>query len=317
MGKRWWEKKSLDGTLYLILAGLVATLMLAGGVYAAVQFEVGNYEWDSTNSKWARKVAGAGGATSVSGTITPSDNYANPTSGAVPTISLLSGWDGSTWDRILATGGALQTSASGAFTPSDTTSNPSTAIAVQSHNMVWSGTSWGRQTYVAPTDGGSCNLCQQTSANLLVFNGTNWDRARSVGIGDNAATGVLASGLYMYDGSNWDRVSSATLGSKAGILVHDGKLADVSTNITTNTSTIITAEILTKMIVNIAGTGSTAAFYNDNSGACDTNYLFTLPTTSTGQIFDINWLDEDASESVCVLTAGTAASDISILTQDF
>ena len=84
-----------------------------------------------------------------------------------------------------------------------------------------------------------------------------------------------------------------------------------NTNITTNTSTVITSSALKigKLIINVAGTTSTAAFYADTSAPCDTGYLFTLPSTVTGTIITIDHI----STGLCILTAGAAAANITTL----
>lgn len=38
-----------------------------------------------------------------------------------------------------------------------------------------------------------------------LFNGTTWDRQRTVTVGDAATTGIPAEGQYLYNGTTWDR----------------------------------------------------------------------------------------------------------------
>lgn len=39
----------------------------------------------------------------------------------------------------------------------------------------------------------------------LIYNGSGWDRARSISAGDAASTGIPALGNYVYNGTTWDR----------------------------------------------------------------------------------------------------------------
>ena len=63
----------------------------------------------------------------------------------------------------------------GANTPSDAFANPTNAVPAQTFNEIW--------------------------------NGATWDRIRSVAVGNNASTGLLAVGLYGYDGATFDRLT--------------------------------------------------------------------------------------------------------------
>jgi len=45
------------------------------------------------------------------------------------------------------------------------------------------------------------------------FDGTNFDRLRTVEVGDNALVGLLGTGVYGYDGATWDRVRISSNGS--------------------------------------------------------------------------------------------------------
>lgn len=50
----------------------------------------------------------------------------------------------------------------------------------------------------------------ELGANLLLWNGTNWVRTKSVGAGDSLTEGVLAAGLYGFDGSTMNRYLNAS-----------------------------------------------------------------------------------------------------------
>lgn len=87
-------------------------------------------------------------------------------------------------------------------------------------------------------------------------------------------------------------------------------------NIATNTTTASKAftGILNTIVVNTAGTASTVALYNIASAGCTgtpgSGYVATLPTTSTGTIYQVN---HGFSLGICAVTAGTGAANISLL----
>jgi hypothetical protein len=95
-------------------------------------------------------------------------------------------------------------------------------------------------------------------------------------------------------------------------LVETPALSFSHTQITTNTSTVLktSTTVINTIIVNTAGTASTIAIYDDNTAPCDTNYLFTLDTTTTGII--ANKLMIKTNTGLCALTAGTAAADVTV-----
>lgn len=81
------------------------------------------------------------------------------------------------------------------------------------------------------------------------------------------------------------------------------------TNITTDTNTVVKSSpgTFTGLIVNTAGTSSTATVY-DNT-ACSGTKIGTFSTTAqTAITFGVA-----ASTGICVTTAGSAAADITIL----
>ena len=114
--------------------------------------------------------------------------------------------------------------------------------------------------------------------------------------------------LTRYDSTNTTDLPLA--GAVRGVQLVDNTTLHF-TNIILNASTVVPGGqmILGKVIVNVAGTASTVALYNDSTSPCDSNYVCTLQTTATG-IMDIN---HTFSNAICALTAGTAAADISLL----
>ena len=205
------------------------------------------------------------------------------------------GWysTGSKWVKVGATStGGVNTNTAGDLTAADGMANPTTAIRSGSYNFG--------------------------------YNGTTWDSLRTslTSTTDNKTTGLLASGGYSYDTSNtnWKRNYGFVPGGSNALTgtwpsVHTMDTNRNYTRITTNTSTAFSNYArINKIIVSVAGTGSTVAFYNDTTVPCDTNYMFTLPTVTTGNIYEVNlWADLDYS--ICALTAGTAAADITLLRQ--
>lgn len=69
-------------------------------------------------------------------------------------------------------------------------------------------------TSLAPGDGNSNTALllankSGTAVKVLnwaqVYNGTTWDKQRSVGVGDAGSTGITAAGQYIFNGTTWDR----------------------------------------------------------------------------------------------------------------
>lgn len=70
--------------------------------------------------------------------------------------------------------------------------------------------------------GSATNNKLHTIAGQWLFNGTTWDRGRSVAVGDNAAaTGIAAAGLMLFDGATFDRARSD--GAATGALLIGGQ----------------------------------------------------------------------------------------------
>lgn len=199
-------KKKLVEYKLLIIAIL---LLLCPVVWAGIQAEVGVYEWDSVNSKWTKKAAGVGGTTTVAGIVTPVDTYANPTLGSLPALSLLSGWNGTTWDRVKTT----------------TAGDNITVGLLANGNYVWNGAqpAWTRMV-TAKGDNSSFSGTGMPAVGMYVRMGTSDWRSWIGAYDDNIASslGLPAMGLYGYDGSTWDRLLTNT----GGGLVVTGNSAD-------------------------------------------------------------------------------------------
>lgn len=127
------------------------------------------------------------------------------------------------------TGVIVQSGAINSYGSSDTNSAGTLLQGVGAYNLLYDGTNWIRQR-MATNDGTSAN--GSASASLMGFNGTTWDRLRSVNTGqlkvslfsatgvdivgfglsqadNNASTiGGVATQTYNfgYNGATWDRV---------------------------------------------------------------------------------------------------------------
>lgn len=123
-------------------------------------------------------------------------------------------------------------------------------------------------------------------------------------------TGVAAVGIHLYNPSDTVTATTWQIGSFPGQPLIDTTTVSAS-NITTNASTVVkaTAGKFGRVNVNVVGTTSTLALYNDASAPCDTNYVLTLSTAALGQVE----LNHTFSSGICALTAGAAAADITIL----
>lgn len=203
----------------LVLCFLIS--LIAVGVYAGISSEVGMYSWDVINGRWTKQLGSSSGMITI-GNKTPSDTYTNPTT-AIDSISSNMGWDGSQWVRLRkvtlaaaqGAGGDMGSSIAGLLTAS--------ALVISA------GGSGFRPLagYIAPADAQAL----LTNQNMLpvwghgtVFNGTTWDRARSVVAGGNLSTGLPAYGLYGFDGTTWDRVITSGNNSDTVAVQDDGVL---------------------------------------------------------------------------------------------
>lgn len=298
--------------------------------------------YDGTNFDRARgdttngldvDVTRVSGSVTVIGNNTPADNYTTPTD-ALDAGSFLMLYDGTTWDmarntthgdNITTTLGLNAAAVNYLFDgtnydrwlSSTHGDNLTTASGgnVASFEYGFDGTNWDRLLKSVHGDSITTASGLNVASILYGFDGTNYDRLKTSNAED-LTTGVLASGTYGWDGSGWDKVwtKQGTIGVPTLLRTFPHTINEYNNQITTNTSTVITSgnmPIITKIIVNVAGTTSTVAIYEDTSAPCDTGYAFTLPTATTGVIHDIDFLADTAG--FCVLTAGAAAANITVL----
>lgn len=145
-----------------------------------------------------------------------------------------------------------------------------------------------------------------------LYNGTTWDMLQSSIHGDDLGTvsgGNVAAFRYVYDGANTDRIRSGGAALPGSVLVN--KSSTASSNITTNTSTVVKATpgFLNMITVNAVGNTSTAAIYDDSTSPCNTGLVETFPTDV---VFAVK-IEHQYANGICVLTAGVAAANISVL----
>jgi hypothetical protein len=219
------------------------------------------------------------------GATTPADNFSNPSS-PILSFSLVGIWDGTAWDRLpgdSTNGIKVQGTISGNTTPTDSFANPTNASVSFSLQGIWNGTTWDRLRGWNTSDGFTVATAQAVINAPLVWNGVTWDRWKS----------GVNTGQALIDSSS-----------------------NASNNITTNTTTTVkaTAGVVNAVIINTAGTSSTAAFYNVAGASCTgtpgTGYVFTLTTTAIALDSNIN---HTFTNGICVVTAGAAAANISVL----
>lgn len=194
--------------------------------------------WDSTNSKVrALKV-------DASQNLEVAVNAALPAgTNTIGKVDIL-GNSGATMD--VAQGGATAATnalqVAGVYNPIPITLTTGQASALQVNQygslLISPGPSTGAslsvtasQNFVTGNDAVSNNdlsvLTGSTLTALAVggyaYNGSTWDRLRTVGAGDAASTGILAVGGYGYNGSTFDRLRTAGIGSNVAAT---GILAD-------------------------------------------------------------------------------------------
>lgn len=110
--------------------------------------------------------------------------------------------------------------------PADGAANPSTMQQVNAFPMIWNGTTWDRPRSVPTTDDiGATGIA---AAGMLAFDGATWDRVRSVAPSDTLSNPVSsvnsASYSLVWDETNsrWTRAKATAVVSAGGIAAVDG-----------------------------------------------------------------------------------------------
>lgn len=183
--------------------------------------------WSQVSTTNGLPVQGIGTFTisgTVSGNKTPADGYANPTD-AVDSIALNSVYNGTTWDRargVVAANGTAGTGLLGAgmvgqynsTAPTVGNGNYNVAQLTSRGSLAITPFSLNSGAFINYLPDNADGVAVDTNSDMApaisrntVFNGTSWDRARSIAIGDTAAsTGIPAVGLMAYNGSTYDRL---------------------------------------------------------------------------------------------------------------
>lgn len=214
-------------------------------------------------------------------------------------------------------------SAGGIITPADNFTNPTTAQTTSGLNGSFDETNWDRQKSFA-TDSDSISTVDVTTSGIIGqvsynygFNTATYDRIRSGGNGSDivatATLGALRSQKFnfIFNETTWDKPISGLI---TGQPLVDNSSNGIS-NVTTNTTTVVkgTAGYVSRLNVNVVGTGSTVSLYDVASGSCTgtpgSGFITTLDTTT----LTLRKFNETFVNGICAVTAGAAAADISVL----
>lgn len=162
-----------------------------------------------TNPTTITSSGGGGGATSVVGTHTFTDAYANPADD-LDVVALNGGFNGATWDRLRS--------------GTDSTDNQATTalgvLLTIGRNYIWDsvGSNWDRWTgSVAISNSTLTIVGNQTPGDAVAnptdaldtrdflegWNGATWDRIRTVNGDLTSSQGIMAVGQYLMDGGTF------------------------------------------------------------------------------------------------------------------
>lgn len=142
---------------------------------------------------------------------------------------------------------------------------------------------------------------------------SNSSIASAVSSSNGGNTGLLTTAPSMFNGTTWDRTRSiaGTFGAATGVMAVEMAGASFS-HITTNTTTVVkaTAGILHKVIINTKGaTANVLTLYNDTTGGT-ANAIAVIDTTTGVDNIDY---DLGFSNGLQAVTATGTAADITIV----
>ena len=224
----------------------------------------------------------AGGADvaikSVSGGVTPTDSFANPTN-ALTTYGLNGGFNGSSWDRLrIFTADALATTGIQAIAPG-----------------VWNGASFDREREATADNLAATGVSMSGNAG---FDGTNWDRAIAVSNTNNTATttqGVRYNApLSTWSVTNTPAVATAATVSKAA---GGGTVRHVATSVTVCVAANGTAQVPLLFHLRDGATGA---------GTIIRTWALSAPVTS-GWCQDVSGLNMTGSANTAMTIESAAA----------
>lgn len=180
----------------LLMMGAVRQDAPAGST--SLDGDYANLKTDSVGRLWVNCGSGC-----ASGSTTPTDAFANPTTAAL-NMTFNMGWNGATWDRFQMDGSKFlkvncaSGCAGGSTTPADAFANPTTAGLQMVFPVGWNGATWDRLQVDASKflkvncasgcAGGSTTpsdaFANPTTAGLqatfnMGWNGATWDRLKS------------------------------------------------------------------------------------------------------------------------------------------
>jgi len=147
-----------------LISGLVIVLMSIGVIRSQIQ-QVAGLAVAQTSIQWNNVKDGAVG-----------DNITN---GLLASGGYI--FDGTNWDRVRGTGGAINVTAVGTKTPADAYANPTDATGTWALLGLWNGATWDRALSSLHGDGlvaATYPRGLNTTSFAYLFNGTTYDRIR-------------------------------------------------------------------------------------------------------------------------------------------
>ncbi len=262
----------------------------------------------------------------VTGNVTPSDAYANPTT-AVHAYSLGGIFNGTTWDRTRTASSATATTGTGLLgagilgqynTVAPTFTNGQFGmIQIDVNGQIK--TTGGDTTGVNNAD----NVAVATGFNrsqsfAYVFDGTTWDRlygiyaAPSSTFADSLLITTLSAAIRGRYTTSLPSISSGQVGVAVvdnSSVLQTNEAVFSAANITTATTTTVLGTgpgWLKRIIVGVAGAGSTFAVYNIASGGCTGTPASGLQGTYDSSAIRVVDFDLRLANGICVVTTATA-----------
>lgn len=233
--------------------------------------------------------------------------------------AFLRGYNGATWDRIIAhgDGDALGAQAAG-------------GVMAFARNLVYNGASWDRMRGGALGDGAPATGFPV--ALMYGFNGATFDRLRAVG-GDNAdgssnagGTGLLVSDsrAKVYNGATWDRMRGASAldaGLTAGVPTEHTTLVDNNSSTGAGVFTSVNAQSQLRSR-SVSGVNAQQQIAFDLRNLHDTLAIHAATSAGTATLVieasvdNVNWLTIDsiaaAATNIKQYTATTVGAGIAL-----
>jgi hypothetical protein len=191
------------------------------------------------------------------------------------------------------------------------------------------GSSSGGDTQTAGADDESNTAnSQRTSARLMGFNSSTWERLRTVaGAGDGGAPRILATGQYGYNGSTWDRFRASVSGIVSAITGFLNNIpflqylssaptltdedwhhfrGDVNANLMVALGSLLAGEDLTNNVMKVEHQYSYSRKTADGQVKASAGFVHTVTFSATGTVTaGVITLYDATSETGTVLWSGT------------